>query len=124
MTVVNKSKQGKTSRRKGRDYQARLAKRFRDNGTFTNASSTHSAQSRRQGYKPPDIEGTPYWIECKHQKSPDILGSLKQAEQEATTASDQRPAIAIIKHHGERGDPIVVMRLKDFERLVQQKEKQ
>lgn len=124
MTVVNKSKQGKTSRRKGRDYQARLAKRFRDNGTFTNASSTHSAQSRRQGYKPPDIEGTPYWIECKHRKTINVLDSIKQAEDEALNAKDERPALAILKWHGDRGEPIVAMRLKDFERLVQQKEKQ
>lgn len=106
------------SRRKGRENQSALAKRWRDSGLWVAARSTQGEQTRgaQLGPKPPDIEGTPFWIEAKHRKAAQPIQALRQAELESELAADWRPCVAVVREHGTSyGDAVVVMRLRDFE---------
>lgn len=110
------------SRRKGAAWQAALARRWRDLGLYPDAHSTQGAQTRsgRQlGKTPPDVDGTPWWVECKHRRAADPVGALKQAEREQAAAEDARPCIAVVRPHGcgER-EAVVAMRLEVFEALI------
>lgn len=118
--AVNRSKLGKRSRLKGRAFQAEVAKRWRDSGLYPNAASTQGAQVRSKraiGNTPPDIEGSPYWVECFHGKRPNPIAKLKQAEEEAERASDPRPALAVIRLHGE-SEPFALLRLETLEKIL------
>lgn len=110
------------SRRKGAAWQAELARRWRAIGLYGDAHSTQGAQTRsgRQlGKTPPDVDGTPWWVEAKHRRAADPVGALKQAEREREAAGDERPAIAVVRPHGcGPADAVVAMRLETFERLI------
>lgn len=116
------AKKNRGRRRKGQKWQATLAKRWRDNGLYPDAASTQGAQTRsgrRIGKTPPDVEGTPWWVEAKHTRRGNIVGALRQAETERREAGDDRPCIAVVKPDGDKlVGPIVAMRLEDFERLI------
>jgi hypothetical protein len=116
---------GRTSRRKGAAWQAELARRWRTLGLYEHAASTQGEQTRsgRLGRTPPDVEGTPWWLEAKHTRRPDPVGALRQAEEEAGRAGDPRPALAVVRPHGAAvADAVVVMRLATFEALVDSNE--
>lgn len=110
------------ARRKGRVWQAELAQRWRELGVFPEAHSTQGAQTRsgRQlGKTPPDVEGTPFWVEAKHTRAPNPVGALRQAEREKRAAKDLRPCITVVKPNGDKlVGPVVVMRLETFEALL------
>lgn len=114
-----KRRSGKLSRRKGRAFQAELAKRWRDGGLFPEARSTQGEQKCRRQDKPADIEGTPFAVEAKHRRSCRPLQALVQSEAEAEGRADWRDAIAVVKPNGSAmADCVVVMRLSSFETLV------
>jgi hypothetical protein len=110
------------SRRKGAAWQAELARRWRENGTFGEAHSTQGAQvrsGRRLGKTPPDIDGTPFWCEAKHTRACNPVGALKQAEAERAFADDPRPAIAVVRpHRTGAAQAVVSMRVETFELLI------
>lgn len=62
----------------------------------------------RSGRDGSDIEGTPYWIEVKVGKCPNVRAALKQA----TEATDGRMPVVVVKD--DRREPFVVMRLSDW----------
>lgn len=113
---------GRTSRTKGREWQAELARRWREKGIYPEAASSQGAQVRSSGgpgKTPPDVEGTPWWVEAKHTRASNPVGALRQAERERKAAGDERPAIAVVKPHGDRTvGPVVCMRLETFEQLM------
>jgi hypothetical protein len=100
------ARSGSTSRRKGRDWQAELAKRWRDSGLWPDARSTQGQQGTQRGPRPPDVDGTPFWVEAKHSASTP-LAALEQAEDEAQRhaeaydALDLRPCIAVVRPRGK-----------------------
>lgn len=117
-----RAKRGRRSRSKGAAFQAELAKRWRDSRLYPDAASTQGAQTRsgrRIGKTPPDVEGTPFWVEAKHTRAANPVGALRQAERERKTAGDSRPAIAVVRPNGDRlVGPVVCMRLETFEELM------
>jgi hypothetical protein len=109
----------KLSRTKGRDWQSKLAKRWRDSGLFPGAVSSHGGQKLGPGKKPADIEATPYAVEAKHRRAANPIQALEQAELEAKERGDARPPVAIVRpHRSSVDDAVVVMRLTTFEALV------
>jgi len=110
------------SRRKGSAWQSELARRWRDLGLWPDAASTQGAQTRSGraiGKTPPDVEGTPYWVEAKHTRAPNPIGALRQAERERSAAGDYRPPLAVVRPHGGGPDDAVIcMRLVDFEAMI------
>lgn len=62
----------------------------------------------RSGRDGCDVEGTPYWIECKH----GVLVNLRAAMRQAVEDSDGRIPVVVAKDN--RSEPLVVMRLSDW----------
>jgi hypothetical protein len=66
----------------------------------------------RAGDEAPDVEGTPFWVECKVGARINAHAALQQA----TAATDGRPPLAICKPDG---NPVTVtMLLSDFIKLI------
>ncbi len=60
------------------------------------------------GGEAPDVDGTPYWVECKCGKRTNIKAAVKQA----TEASDGRPIVVISKN--DREPTLVTMLFGDW----------
>lgn len=68
----------------------------------------------RSGRDGADVEGTPFWIECKHGRYCQPEAALIQAEK--ASDGDSRTAIAVCK--SDRSKPFVAIRLDRFLALV------
>jgi hypothetical protein len=114
---------GARSRVKGAAWQAELARRWRESGLWPLAASTQGAQTRSGrgiGLTPPDVEGTPFAVEAKHEKRANPIAALVQSEREAGERGDARPAIAVVRPHGTGADgAVVIMKLPVFELLAE-----
>lgn len=112
---------GKTSRARGIRWQSDLALRWRTLGIYPDAASTQGSQVRSKrgiGKTPPDVDGTPFWVEASHGKASPTT-KLKQAIAEVKRAGDERPPITVVRPlRASEGDAVVSMRLEDFERLI------
>jgi hypothetical protein len=114
---------GARSRVKGAAWQAELARRWRESGLWPLAASTQGAQTRSGrgiGITPPDVEGTPFAVETKHEKRANPIAALVQSEREAGERGDARPAIAVVRPHGSGPEgAVVIMKLPVFELLAE-----
>jgi len=106
---------GKLSRTKGADFERDIAVELR----VLYPSARRGAQMQaRLGLKAAaeekfaDVEGTPWWVECKHGKSISIHGALAQG----TAATDGRAVIAITRI--DRHAAVASMYLQDFMHLL------
>ena len=108
------------SRNKGRDYQAAIAKRWRDSGLFPDAHSTQGSQARAVGACPVDIDGlAAFAVECKDGQHPRVWAALEQLEAACAKAGDTRTRIVVAHKKGDSQDhSVVAMRLVDFEALI------
>lgn len=111
---------GRYERRKGATFEREIANAFRE--VFPDARRG-IGQSRSAG-EVPDVDGTPFWIECKRGKSCSVHAAMAQAvnaEQEHRAGKGQhasrRTPVAVMRRDGE--DALVVMSLEDFLQLVQ-----
>lgn len=94
----------KLSRTKGKVWERAVALMLRP--LFGDAVKRgFQSRSGRDGC---DVEGTPYWVECKH----GILVNLRAALRQAVADSDGRPPLIVAKDN--RSEPLVVMRLADW----------
>ena len=84
----------KREREKGLEFQRVIAQRLR----VYFGDQVRSGSQYRKGTDACDVEGTPWWIECKRGKSPQLRGALKQAEE----ATDGRPILAITHEDQEK----------------------
>ena len=62
----------------------------------------------RAGGDAPDVDGTPYWVECKKGRRTRIKAALEQG----TEATDGRPVLAVCRD--DREEPIAALYLKDL----------
>ena len=67
---------GRASRRKGHDWERAVAKRLR--AIF--GTAVRRGWQSRDGAEQPDVDGSPWWVECKRSKRPNIEAALVQAE--------------------------------------------
>lgn len=67
----------------------------------------------RAGNEAPDVEETPFWVECKIGQRVNLHGALAQAAE----ATDGRPPLAICKVDFQ--PPTATMYLSDFIALIQ-----
>jgi hypothetical protein len=111
----SRSKIGRRSRAKGKEYERELAEAFR--AVFPNARRTLS-QSRDSG-EAPDIEVPGYWVEGKHHTRVSIRRAYEQAIDElerfyAGVGSDGHPRvpIAVTKDNGK--ESLVTLSLVHF----------
>ena len=106
---------GKSSRTKGHSFERAVARVLRVN--FPDARRGKQSTGGREA----DVEGTPFRIECKRQKTVtmgDVRRALQQAQGDAYNWEDDRPIIAITK--GDRQEPLVTMTMHTAQRIVEQ----
>lgn len=99
---LNAAQRGRRNRRKGHDFERDVAKRHRDCG-FVGAKR---GLQTREGGEAPDVDGTPYWIECKAGARPNIVGAYQQA----VAATDGRPVVIWTKQ--DRKETLVTVSVK------------
>ena len=102
---------GRMQRVKGQVWERAVAALFRA-ALGLGADVVKRGWQARDGREASDVQGTPFWIECKHQRLCNAQAALRQAEE----ATDGRPPVAVCKDN--RGAPFVVMRLNAFLALV------
>lgn len=100
---------GKRSRDKGAAFERAIAITLR---SVWDAAKRGIGQARAGG-EVADVEGTPYWIECKHRRRVSVQGAFVQA----TEATDGRPPVVISREN--RGPLLVTMGLSDWLDLVE-----
>jgi len=89
---------GALSRRKGHRFEREVAADLRV--LFPDARRGLQYQD---GATAPDVEGTPFHVECKAGRKPNPRAALKQAQRD----TKDRPPIAVIKD--DREEPFAVM---------------
>ena len=72
----------------------------------------------RSGSDAPDVDGTPFWVECKHGQQPNVRAALAQAVEAGSAAGDPRPPVAAVKDNNCRA--MAVMFLEDWLDLVKE----
>lgn len=96
---------GKASRTKGHNFERAVASVLR--AIFPDAKRGY--QTRGGTAEAPDVDGTPWWVECKKMKVyPNILHALEQA----SAAKPDRPPLAVTAK--DRTEPIASMYFRDF----------
>lgn len=99
---------GALSRTKGHAFEREVAKELQP----LYPSARRGLSQPRNGREVPDVEGTPWWIECKRGNS----ATLPQAVKQAKEATDGRLPIVFVRRDRERS--LVVMDVDDFKRLL------
>lgn len=99
---------GKHQRTKGHNFERRVARCMR--AVWPDAKRGY--QVRGGTSEAPDVDGTPFYIECKVGQRPVIRRALKQA----SSNTDGRPPMAVTKVDCE--EPVVTMYLGDFLRWI------
>lgn len=94
----------KLSRDKGAAYERLVAKML----AIVWPASARGLKQCRDASEDPDVTGTPFWVECKHQRNVSIQAALKQGEE----ATDGRPVVVVTRNN--RGPDMVTMRLTDW----------
>ena len=102
--TTKKRLSGRGCRIKGHAFERDVAKIFRS----LYGDGVKRGYQTRSGTEAPDVDGTPFWIECKRGKRTNPKAALKQALE----AKDERPPIAICKD--DRQDIVVMLLLEDF----------
>lgn len=101
---------GARSRRKGAAYERTIANRLSE----VYPDAVRGAQQSRAGDAMADVEGTPWWVECKVGQRIDIVGAFRQAEE----ATHGRPVLCAVKRNAIAGkggpEEFVCMRWDDF----------
>ena len=100
---------GSSQRRKGHNFERAVAILFRNH--FKNA---RRGLQYGDGSNAPDVDGTPFWIECKVGKKPNPRAALEQATE---ASNGTRPPVAVVKD--DRKEPFVVIKLDDFLGMIQ-----
>ena len=104
----NKSKQGRTNRRKGKDFECKIAR------ILTQATGAHwkrGIQSRFGGVERPDVyaNGLPYHIECKVGIRINVMSAMEQASRDAP---DGFTPVVVTKRN--RDSVLVTMHMEDW----------
>jgi len=87
---------GARSRTKGKRWERSVAQLLR--GVFP--ATYRARQDRRGGAgtgEGADVEGTPFWIECKHHQVVNHRSALRQARAVQAERGDSRPRVAVCK---------------------------
>jgi hypothetical protein len=110
-TPRTRSQNGRRSRAKGHAFEREVAATMR--AVYPDAERC-IAQARTAAREGCDVEGTPFWIECKVGARPDVLGAMKQATRDR--GEDTRPVLVVARR--DRGPTTVTMELDAFVALL------
>jgi len=112
---------GAARRRKGHDFERLMARALR--ALWPGATRGYQRETSQD--KRPDVDNTPFWIECKRGKRTNIMAALRQAEKDLAASFDAarhmkfpyRAGAAICKN--DRDEATITMRLADFIQYVE-----
>lgn len=103
------SKRGKKSRRKGKSFEQEIARNLRD----LYPEAKRGWQSRGGTKEAPDVDHTPFYIECKRE----VSTNPKKAWHQANDGTDGRPAVSICKD--DHGPVLVTLEFSVFKSLLE-----
>lgn len=120
MTERTKSQNGKRSRAKGVAFERWVVNELKRVGLPAERNLAQSRTAAREGC---DVEGSPWWIECKVGANPDPRAAYAQASEDQPPWSwptpgrqwSRRPVVIITKR--DRCEPMVTMCLSELEAL-------
>lgn len=118
MQKRTKSAAGKYSRRKGRAFEQAVARDFR----AIYGENVKRGWQAREGFDAPDVDGTPWWVECKHHARVNVQASFQQAVDASTKVGKRgferarRPAV-LVHHDTGKEHTLVTLKLEDFLQL-------
>ncbi len=98
---------GRMQRDKGANYERELANELKP---FFPSSRRGIGQARSAS-EVSDVEGTPFWIEAKRGKQPNVRAAFRQAQ----AATDGRPVLVVIRDDNQPA--FVSMLLDDFKKM-------
>lgn len=78
---------GRRSKTKGADFERLIAKRFQ----AVYADAKRGIGQARSAKEVSDVDGTPWWVECKHRKDVSVPAALRQARKDG----DGRPVVVV-----------------------------
>lgn len=99
--IRTRSQNGRRSRAKGAQWEREVARVL---AAIWPGAERNIAQSRTAAREGCDVEGTPYWVECKCGAGVDLRAAWKQAEGDRD--ADLRPIVLVVKE--DRRRPYVV----------------
>lgn len=113
-----RSQNARRSRTKGHAFEREVAATLRD--VYPEAERC-IAQTRTAAREGCDVEGTPFWIECKVGAHPNVLGAMRQARRDrdgrpASEPRDMRPVLVVAQR--TREPATVTMELDAFVAFV------
>lgn len=120
---AERSKRGKRSKNKGRRWEQEVAREVR---AIFGPVVLRGNQSR-DGAEGADVDGSPFWFECKHEQMVNWRSAMRQAEDAVAEANDARPCVVVANEDkkppgwkvGEPSTPpMVFMKFDDFLDLV------
>jgi hypothetical protein len=99
---------GKMQRNKGANFERAVANAL----AIVYPQAKRGIGQARSASEVADVDGTPWWVECKVGARPNLLGAMRQARK----ATDGRPCLVVAKV--DRQEPVVVLGLAEFLRLA------
>jgi hypothetical protein len=96
---------GKMQRQKGAVYERHIANRLRE----VYPTARRGIGQARSAFEVPDVDGVPFWVECKHRKTVNVMAALTQADK-ARTALGLHLSRQEKEAMGFDGPPLVVAR--------------
>jgi hypothetical protein len=98
---------GRLSKNKGKSYERAIAEVLR----VIWPEAKRGIGQARAANEVPDVDGTPYWVECKHHKSsPNVHKAYAQG---LAARRDRSPVLVVSRHSGVSTD-LVTMNMQQF----------
>ena len=121
MKPRTRSQNGRRSRAKGAAFEREVALALR--GIYPGAERC-IAQTRTAAREGCDVEGTPFWIECKVGGRPNVLAAMRQAKRDRVggkgIADDVRPVLVVAQR--TREPATVTIELEAFVEMLSRSE--
>lgn len=102
---------GRMQRNKGANFEREIANELKP--LYPNAK--RGIGQARSASEVSDVEGTPWWIECKRGRQPNVRAAFRQAQE----ATDGRPILVVVRDDNQPA--FVCLSLQDFKDLLETK---
>lgn len=99
---------GKMQRTKGASFERLMANRLQ----HVYPDARRGIGQARSAKEVPDVDKTPFWVECKHGKCPNLWRAIEQAQE----ATDGRPPLVIARRNG--GKELAVLEVDAFIQIL------
>ena len=120
MVPAQETRMGASQRNKGHAFEREVAIAFREAlGLDATEVKRGLSQPRGGTGEEPDVvlpDSLPYWVECKVGARPNPMAAMEQARKGVAKAKSPKRPLVVAKQ--DRKEPVVVMDLNEFLRLL------